>query len=189
VDEEAYDEVIVISEAVEGQHYSYTGGPVEGNPDTVPPGDDWQANTHQEPHLNNPNITWVDEFGVGLHYTSQGSSGNADYFYFQPPVDEVTEVVHHDAVTHKEYLFERSICTEEPPKPCQEDDPCWDCETDGNQNCGPDDKPEPKPEPEPTNPQPDKPTLPHTGAGSTALLGLIGTLLISSGAMLYRRFS
>lgn len=188
VDEEAWTEEIVISEAVPGQHYSYTGGPVEGNPTTVPPGDDWQANTHQEPHKNNPNVTWVDEVGVGLHYTSHGSSGNADYFYYQPPVDAVIEVIEHEAVTHEEFKFEREVCKTTPdPEPCQEDDPCWDCETMGNKDCGPDTPPADKPEHKPDKPA--KPELPHTGAGSTALLGLLSVALITSGGWLYRKFS
>ncbi len=110
VDEKAYDETVIDSEGAPAQHYSYVGGPIEGQPATTPPGDDWQANTQQEPHLNNPNVTWVDGYGVGLHYTSNGSSGLADWFYFQPAVDEVSHIVHHDAVTHKE-------CTKTPPPP------------------------------------------------------------------------
>jgi LPXTG-motif cell wall-anchored protein len=171
-DKEAWEEVIVISEPIEGQHYSYTGGPIEGQP--LPPSEDpdsWQANTHQEPHINNPNVTWVDEVGVGLHYTSHGSSGLADWFYYQAPVPGETEVIYHEAITHTEYKFEREVCV-----PIKHDDP----------------KPEPKPEPkpdQPDTPKADKPELPHTGPGSTALLALLGTSLITAGSVLYRKFS
>jgi len=175
-DQEAYDEIIVVSEAVPGQHYSYTGGPIEGTPadPTVDP-DSWQANTEQEPPghyqtANNPDGTPYVEGNSGLHYTSHQSEGLADWFYFQAPVDEVTEVVHHDAVTHREFKYERETCTTvHEPKP-------------------PTDKPEPKPEPKP-QPVADQPELPHTGAGSTALLALLGSSLIGAGGMLIRRFS
>jgi hypothetical protein len=71
-----------------GQHYSYTGGPIEGQP-SLPPSDEWQANTSQEPHLNNPNVTWVGTPGTGLHFTSHGSSGRADWFYYAGPVTDL----------------------------------------------------------------------------------------------------
>jgi len=71
--------------------------------------------------------------------------------------------------------------------PCEEDQPCWDCETMGNKKCGPDkpDKPKPPAKPE----QPAKPELPHTGAGTTLALGAIALAMISSGVWLYRKFS
>ena len=76
--------------------------------------------------------------------------------------------------------------------PCEEDQPCWDCETDGNGDCGKPDKPE-KPQPPKDNspPKADKPApeLPHTGAGTTALLALIGSMLIGMGGLLVRKFS
>jgi hypothetical protein len=61
-----------VVEGCEAQHFSLTGN------------GDWQANTHQEPHLNNPNVTWLGTVGEGLHYTSHGSSGNFDWFFFYP---------------------------------------------------------------------------------------------------------
>lgn len=178
-DEEAWDEIIVVSEAVPGQHYSYKGGPIEGTP--LPPSEDpdsWQANTELEPHYqgnglpaSNPDGTPYVEGQSGLHYTSHQNEGLADWFYYQAPVDEVTEVVHHDAVTHQEYKFEREICkTVHEPKPDNPD--------------------EPKPDkPEPTAPVADKPELPHTGAGSTAALALLGSSLIGLGSLLYRKFA
>ena len=72
---------------VNARHYSWTGGPLDdGVVPPPPPGGSWQANTQQEPHLNNPNVTWLGTPGTGLHYTSHGSSGKADWFYFQPAV-------------------------------------------------------------------------------------------------------
>jgi hypothetical protein len=68
------------------QHYSWTGGPIAIDPPPAYPGGSWQANTQQEPHLNNPNVTWLGTVGEGLHYTSNGSSGLADWFYYQPEV-------------------------------------------------------------------------------------------------------
>lgn len=195
-DEDAYDEIIVVSEAVPGQHYSYTGGPIEGTPadPTVDP-DSWQANTALEPHTQgaatpaqHPDGTPYVDGDSGLHYTSNGNSGLADWFYYQAPVDEVTKIVHHDAVTHEEYKYERELCetTHTPPPPkCTEDQPCWDCTTMGNKDCGPDHEQPPADQP----PQADKPELPHTGAGSTALLGLIGSMLIGAGGLLYRKFA
>ena len=55
----------------EAQHFSLTGGGT------------WQANTSQEPH-GSENVTWLGTVGEGLHYTSAGSSGNFDWFFFFP---------------------------------------------------------------------------------------------------------
>lgn len=71
------------SESCQNQHYSLKGN--SGlNEDQVPvfPADYWQANTEQEPHKNNPNITWVEAEGVGLHYASHNSEGKRDWFYY-----------------------------------------------------------------------------------------------------------
>lgn len=105
VDEPAYDETIVDAPAVPAQHYSLKGNSEIGKYDVpVFPADYWQANAKKEPHLNNPNITWIEGYGHGLHYASHGSKGNRDWFYFQPAVPEQTHVVHHDAVTHEETI-------------------------------------------------------------------------------------
>lgn len=91
-----------------GQHYSWNGGKLDVNnpPTEVPPSDNWQANTEQEPHDNgvgNP-ATWVND---SLHYTAN-SKGHASWFYYVHPtpdtevwvVDEEawTEVIEHPAV-------------------------------------------------------------------------------------------
>ena len=78
------------------QHYSWTGGNLETSnpPQEVPPSDNWQANTTQEPHDNgqgNP-ATWLDEVGSGLHYTA-ASDKHASWFYFYP--GDVTEDTDH----------------------------------------------------------------------------------------------
>ena len=106
VDQKAYDETIIDQEAVPGQHYSYVGGPIEGTP-APPPADGWQANTQQEPPghyqtAQKPDGSAYVEGDSGLHYVSHGSSGLADWFYFQAGTDEVSHVVHHDAKTHRE---------------------------------------------------------------------------------------
>ena len=72
------------AETCEDQHYSLKGNSGLGKDDVpVFPADYWQANTTQEPHKNNPNITWVSTVGSGLHYASNGSSGKRDWFYFK----------------------------------------------------------------------------------------------------------
>lgn len=90
------EKTVVDSPAVAAQHYALKGSSGIGKDDTPPtPAQDpsiWQANTKKEPHLNNKNITWVDGYGVGLHYASHKSSGKRDWFYFQPAVTEVTHV-------------------------------------------------------------------------------------------------
>lgn len=190
-DEEAYDVTVVDSEAVPAQHYSLKGNSgIEKDEVPVFPADYWQANTSQEPHLNNPNVTWVDEVGSGLHYTSHDNNGygegKRDWFYYQLAVEEVTHVEHHEAVTHTEYKFEREVCvyTHTPHEPqCSEGQPCWDCSTMGNGKCGAPDKPDA------TVPPSAKKELPHTGAPSTGLLALIGTSLIGAGSLLYRKFA
>lgn len=94
-----HEETVVVSEAVEGQHYSLKGN--SGiDKDEVPPTpevnpDIWQANTAQEPHDNGAGqpVTWLDAPGAGLHYASHGSSGKRDWFYYRAPKPEVTETV------------------------------------------------------------------------------------------------
>lgn len=91
---EAYDETVVVTEA---QHYSLKGNSgIEKDQTPVFPADYWQANAHQEPHLagGGEPATFL-EGTSGLHYTSHGSEGLRDWFYFQA---EVTDIVHHDAV-------------------------------------------------------------------------------------------
>jgi LPXTG-motif cell wall-anchored protein len=130
-DKEAWEEVIVISEAVPGKHYVHAhneGDDPLGNDEVPPtPSEDpsvWQENTHLEPHTqgaatpaNNVDGTPYEKGDSGLHYTShpgnpndESGEGRRDWFYFQAPVDEVTEIVKHDAVTHKEYKYERTTC-------------------------------------------------------------------------------
>jgi hypothetical protein len=119
VDEAAWTEEVVVG----WQHYSWTGGPLEaGVVPAVPSGPDdrdWQANTTQEPHAGNPHVTWLDGTGWGLHYTSHGSAGLADWFYLQ----RLTEVVDHPAVTHVElrYAFDHPavVCPIPPPPTTQ----------------------------------------------------------------------
>jgi hypothetical protein len=83
---EAYDETIEVTPA-HWQRYTWTGGPVEGEPGF--PSDGWQANVEGDPH----------GIGVeGAYDVSHGGSGNADWFYLER-VPAVTKVVHHDAVT------------------------------------------------------------------------------------------
>lgn len=80
--------------AVTAQHYSWTGGPRdldEGAPPTpAEDPEDWQANTSQEPHYKGggtpaqkPDDSDYVDGDSGLHYTSHGSSGKADWFYFR----------------------------------------------------------------------------------------------------------
>lgn len=101
VDERTVTDADTTEVVTEAQHYSLKGSSGIGKDDTpLPPSqaDYWQANTHQEPH-GSDNITWLGSVGSGLHYASNGSSGNRDWFFFAP---EVTEVVHH---SHQEYKF------------------------------------------------------------------------------------
>ena len=115
VDEPAWTEEVVVG----WQHYAWTGGPLEaGVVPAVPTGlddPDWQANATQEPHTNNPKVTWLDDTGWGLHYMSHEGSGLADWFYLQ----RSTEVVDHPAVTHDEfrYAFDHPavVCPTPPP--------------------------------------------------------------------------
>jgi LPXTG-motif cell wall-anchored protein len=111
VDQEAYDETVVDSEAIPSQHYSLKGNSGIGK-DEVPvfPADYWQANSEQEPpgHYNSaqkPDGSLYQEGDSGLHYTSHGSEGLRDWFYFQAAVPAVTHIVHHDAVTHEEFQY------------------------------------------------------------------------------------
>jgi hypothetical protein len=115
VDEAAWTEEVLAG----WQHYSWTGGPLEaGVIPAVPTGPDdpdWQANATHEPHTGNPHVTWLDGTGWGLHYTSHGSAGLADWFYLQ----RLTDVVDHPAVTHEEfrYAFDHPavVCPTQPP--------------------------------------------------------------------------
>jgi LPXTG-motif cell wall-anchored protein len=118
VDEEAWDETVV---DVEAQHYSLKGNSGIGK-DEIPvfPADYWQANAPLEPHyqghgLPASNVDGSDyiEGQSGLHYTSQGSEGLRDWFYFQA---EESHVVHHDAVTHEEFVFSKTTCDNPHPQ-------------------------------------------------------------------------
>lgn len=102
LDEPAYTEVIpAVTEERPIQRYSYTGGPQgldeTGTPKTLPPGDDWQANT----------TTYNDGTShggnLGLYDVSRGGSGNADWFYWEVGTVVVTpeQVIEHPAVTHE----------------------------------------------------------------------------------------
>ncbi len=163
VDEEAYDETIPGTPA---QHYSYKGGPIEGTP--LPPAEDpesWQANTHLEPHYqggatpaNQPGGDPYTDGEGGLHYTSHQSEGLADWFYFDPGTPDT--VVHHDAVTHQEYKYQRT--------------------TDGTE-CDDDDKPKPPPGDDKEPPQKFD-DLPVTGFDATAAAG-IATVLAAIGSL------
>ncbi len=84
-------------DAIEAQHYSLKGNSGTGQAETpadptVNP-DIWQANTHQEPHYAGGATPADDVDGPyvdgesGLHFTSHGSAGLRDWFYFQPAVD------------------------------------------------------------------------------------------------------
>ena len=121
-DQAAYDETIIDSEAIPAQHYSYKGGPIEGTPTDLPPSDDWQANTTLEPHsqgggvpASNPDGSDYVEGNSGLHYTSAGNRGLADWFYFQAAQPEQSHVVHHEAVTHEEFMFQKISCGNDEP--------------------------------------------------------------------------
>jgi LPXTG-motif cell wall-anchored protein len=122
VDEDAYDETIIDSEAIPAQHYSYKGGPIAGTPSDLPPSDNWQANTTLEPHYqgggvpaSNPEGSDSVEGDSGLHYTSAGNSGLADWFYYQAAQPEQSHVVHHEAVTHQEFMFQKVSCGNDEP--------------------------------------------------------------------------
>lgn len=116
VDEEGY-----VIPGTPSQHYSYKGGPIEGTP--LPPSEDpdaWQANTEQEPHYagnatpaQKPDGSPYVDGDSGLHYTSHGNAGLADWFYFDPGTPD--EVV--DAVTHTEYMYARdAVKCDTPPR-------------------------------------------------------------------------
>jgi hypothetical protein len=186
VDEEGYTihhdaithEVVVIDqEAIPSQHYSLKGNSgIDTDETPVFPADYWQANTTQEPagHYNSadqPDGSSYDEGESGLHYTSAGSSGKRDWFYFQAAVAEVSHtetIVDQEAydevippVTHEE-------CTPvEPPPVCEEDMPCWDCETMGNKECGPVVPPVVPPTTPPVKPPVVVPDTPEVGVPST----------------------
>jgi hypothetical protein len=117
-DKDAWDETVI---DVEAQHYSYKGGPIEGTPATPAEDPDaWQANTTLEPHYQGgatpaqkPDGSPYVDGESGLHYTSHGNVGLADWFYFQA---EESHVVHHEAVTHEEYKYSRTVCEPDEPK-------------------------------------------------------------------------
>ncbi len=96
-----YD-TVVVTPAIEAQHYSLKGnsgldkGEVPPTPDENP--DIWQANTTQEPagHLISTSGPDGGPYsGTGLHFASHGPEGEGkrDWFYFQPAIPEVTEQV------------------------------------------------------------------------------------------------
>jgi hypothetical protein len=124
-DQEASNETVVDSPAVAGQHYSLKGNSGIGA-DEVPPTpadnpDIWQANTAEEPagHYNSTQQADGSSYVAGesgLHYASHGSDGLRDWFFYQAPQDEVTHVVHHDAVTHDEYRWAIESRTYTPAK-------------------------------------------------------------------------
>jgi len=97
-----------------GQHYSLKGNSGIGKDETpVFPADYWQANTKQEPHGDQA-ATWPNG-KPGLHYTSAGSSGKRDWFYYTevcetpPPSEEPSETP-----TPTEEPSETPTPTEEP---------------------------------------------------------------------------
>jgi len=174
-----------------GQHYVHAhneGDDPLGNDEVPPtPSEDpsvWQANTEQEPPGHENSATWVNggSFATGgLHYTSHGNpnddsgEGRRDWFYYQAPVldsdyiwqKQVREFVPgEDAVTHQEFKFEKTTCTEVPV-----DDP--------------------KDPPQQNNPPKADapPELPHTGGN--LLTALVGLALTGAGGALtllgYRR--
>ncbi len=118
VDEEAWTEVIP---GTPSQHYSYVGGPIEGTP-APPPAEGWQANTTIEPHYQGqatpaqqPDGDPYTDGESGLHYVSHGSSGLADWFYFDPGTPD--ETIEHEAVTHTERDCDKPDKPDKPEKP------------------------------------------------------------------------
>jgi hypothetical protein len=103
---------VVDKAAVAAMHYSLKGNSQNGQAEVpVTPSEDptiWQANTKNgEPHYKGKGVPATDDDDTdyvkgesGLHYTSHGSSGLRDWFYFQPAVPEVS---------HTEYQFARDI--------------------------------------------------------------------------------
>lgn len=98
----------------ECQHYSWTGGPLnEGETPPRAPGEDWQANTAQEPHRaggGNP-ATWVDG-EPGLHYTGEPGRANwFDYVCDKPPEPCPTVTVPGPTVTATERVTATATVT------------------------------------------------------------------------------
>lgn len=129
VDKAAYDDPPTKVVDVAAKHYSLKGNSGLGTYDTpAPPGPGvsyWQDNTSQEPH-GSDGVTWLSGVGSGLHYTSAGSSGKREWFYFQPEVSHMVPGAHHDAVTHEEYKYKKVTCPpDEPPFTPYEVDACW----------------------------------------------------------------
>lgn len=121
----------VVTPATEGQHYSWTGGDIpEGQVPPVPPAGSWQANTSQEPHTNNPTVTWLGAVGSGLHFT--GTPGNANWFYFAPGTDAVTDI---------DYLWQKQVRTFVPGNDCEDEEDCEEnpeqekCDEDDDEKC------------------------------------------------------
>lgn len=83
----------------EYQRYSWTGGPVEGAPTSVPPGNDWQANTTNYEGAGHG----TDPVGVAFD-KSRGGSGNSDWFFWT--AEEVTDVEGSDAWTEEVLISE-----------------------------------------------------------------------------------
>lgn len=182
VEEVSHTVVVVDSPAVEavaGQHYSLKGNSGIGKDETpVFPADYWQANTAQEPHSSD-NVTWVGTPGQGLHYTSHGSEGLRDWFYFQAPVEGKPAVTHEEKVIDVEakpatYKTEsvlvkdavaatsKQVLVSEATKPCVK-----------------------KPKTTPvapvnhdTTPPSDEPQLAFTGSQTAPLTGIAGLLLL-----------
>lgn len=183
-DKEAWDEEVVISEAIPAQHYSLKGNSgIEKDEVPVFPADYWQANTKKEPHYQGnatpaSNVDGSDyvDGQSGLHYTSNESNGKRDWFYFQAAVPAEIEIVHHEAVTHEEFKFEKTTCVDKPDEP-KTDNP--------DKPDKPDNPDEPKDEPkspEKASKTPDE--LPHTG-GNLALAGIAGALLAAGSGLVW----
>jgi LPXTG-motif cell wall-anchored protein len=183
VDQEAYTEVIP---GTDGQHYSYVGGPIEGTP-APPPAEGWQANTAIEPHYQGnatpaqqPDGDPYTDGEFGLHYTSHGNSGLADWFYFQPGTPGQT--IEHPAVTHEE----TTCVTPTPPPPTEppptEEPPVEPPHEQWTPTWTPTWEPtwEPKPEEE-------YPPLAHTGGELTFAGIALGLAALGSAALWYAR--
>ena len=100
VDQKTETDVASSNEVVEAAHwqrYSWKGGPIDEGitPTWTGPTDpNWQANVKDDPH----------DIGHAGAY-DQGKPGNADWFYLELVP---AKVVHHDAQTHEEYMYERT---------------------------------------------------------------------------------
>lgn len=98
------------------QRYSFTGGPdrldENGVPLTLPPSEDWQANT----------TTYNDGTShggnLGLYFVSHGGSGQGDWFYWE------VGLVEYPPVTHEE-CHDATPSPTVDPTPDPTDDPTW----------------------------------------------------------------